>query len=213
MRRLRARAWPVLLGLLLPAASFAQGPPAAEEAEKAWSFGAALTWYFVPDQGNRGVPTVTADHGPLHLELRYNYEALRTASVWVGWNFEFGETVTFGLTPIAGCMLGEAGGPALGVLVSIGWGPVSFSSQNEWVSDLKGGTGGFFYAWTELDVRPWEWLRAGVVAERTRVFHTAREVVFGPLIGVTVWKVGLSAYWFQPGGIDQYFVASVGVTF
>lgn len=52
-----------------------------------------------------------------------------------------------------------------------------------------------------------------MVAERTRVFHTAREVVFGPLLRVTVWKVDLSAYWFQPGGIDQYFVGSVGVTF
>jgi len=28
-----------------------------------------------------------------------------------------------------------------------------------------------------------------------------------------VWKLDLTAYWFQPGGIDQFFVAALGVTF
>ncbi len=212
MSRPGTRPWPVLLALLLPAASLAQGAGPPEEAAP-WSLGAALSWYFVPDQKNYGVPIVTADHGPVHLELRYNYEALRTASALVGWNFEFGETVTVVVTPIVGSMVGEAGGPVLGLELSLGWGPLSFSSQDEWVTDLKGGTGGFVYVWSELDVRPWGWLRAGVVVERTRVFHTAREVVLGPLLGLTVWKLDLTAYWFQPGGIDQFVVASIGVSF
>jgi hypothetical protein len=159
------------------------------------------------------VVTATADHGPIHLEARYNYEAKRTASTFVGWNFEFGERVTVGLTPIVGCMFGEAGGPIVGLELALGWGPLSFSSQAEWVFDVQNDTGGFVYVWSELDVRPWEFLRAGVVVQRTRVFNTAREVVFGPLLGVTVWKLDLTAYWFQPGGIDQFFVASVGVSF
>jgi len=37
--------------------------------------------------------------------------------------------------------------------------------------------------------------------------------VLGPLLGFSVWKLDLTAYWFQPGGIDQFFVASIGVTF
>jgi len=204
----------VLLGLLVAGRALAgTGSEAESEDEaKAWHFGASLSWYFVHDATNFGVPTATADHGPLHLEARYNYEALRTASAFVGWNFEFGKTVTFGLTPMVGCMVGDAGGPIVGLEVSLGWGPLSFSSQDEWVYDVRGG-GGFFYAWTELDVRPWHWLRAGVVLQRTRVFHTARELVFGPLIGLNVWKLDLTAYWVQPRGIDEFVVVALGITF
>ena len=72
--------------------------------------------------------------------------------------------------------------------------------------------GWFFYAWTELDVRPWPWLRAVAVAERTRLFETAREFILGPLVGFRVWKVDFSFYWFQPGGIDQTFAAKLEVS-
>jgi len=204
--------WWALLALLLPAASVAQGAAPRGEAAP-WALGASLSWYFIHDEQNFGLVTATADHGPLHLEARYNYEALRTASAFLGWNFEFGETVKLQLTPILGCMFGDAGGPILGLELALGWGPLSFSSQGEWVTDIQGGTGGFVYVWSELDVRPWEWLRAGMVVQRTRVFHTAREVVLGPLLGVTFWKLDLTAYWFQPGGIDEFFVASIGVSF
>jgi len=212
MRHRRLTSWPALVVLLLPGTSAAEDARVAS-ADDRWSFGASLAWYFVPDQTNYPQPTVTADHGPVHLELRYNYEALRTASFFVGWNFEFGDTVSFILTPIAGCMVGEAGGPILGLEFSLEWGPLSYSIEGEWVSDLQGGTGGYLYSWSELDVRPWDWLRLGVAAQRTRVFHTARQVVFGPLVGVTVWKLDVSAYWFQPGGTDQLFVVALSLSF
>jgi hypothetical protein len=213
MRSARTAALVLAPALLAVVPASAQPVEHAEHEEHAWSFGASFSWYFLRDQADFGVVTATADHGPIHLEARYNYEAKRTASTFVGWNFEFGETVTFGITPIVGCMFGEAGGPILGLEVAVGWGPLSFSSQGEWVTDVQGDTGGFIYIWSELDVRPWQWLRAGMVVQRTRVFHTSREVVFGPLLGVAVWKLDLTAYWFQPGGIDQFFVAAVGVSF
>ena len=75
------------------------------------------------------------------------------------------------------------GGRSSGSSSRSSWGPLSFSSEGEWVVDLVGGTGGYLYAWSELDVSPWEWLRLGVAAQRTRVFHTPREVIFGPLVG------------------------------
>ena len=199
--------------LLVPAASGAQEPSGATPSVPAWAFEATLLFYVVPDETNYLLPIVTADHGPVHLEARYNYEALRTASFFVGWNLAFGDTVTFTLTPIAGCMVGDAGGPILGLELSLEWGPLSWSVESEWVTDLVGGTGGYLYAWSELAVSPWEWLRLGVAAQRTRVFHTPREVIFGPLVGVTVWKLDFTAYWFQPGGSAQTFVAAVAVSF
>jgi hypothetical protein len=77
---------------------------------------------------------------------------------------------------------------------------------------VQGGNNrGLFYAWTELDVRPWRWMRAGIVAQRTHLFHTALQVIFGPLLVFTVSKVDLTVYWFQPGGIDQNFSVTLEV--
>ena len=202
--------WFVLLLVPLPAAAAESG---GDRAPAPWAYDVSLSWYFLHDGTNYGQPAATADQGPVHLETRYNYEALRTASFFVGWNLEFGDSVAVTVTPIAGCMAGDAGGPILGLELSVEWGPLSWSAQGEWVTDLVGGTGGYLYAWSELAVSPWEWLHLGVAVQRTRVFHTPREVIFGPLVGVTVSKLNFSATWFQPGGTAQTFVVTAAVSF
>ena len=207
----RLRRWPLLM-LLVPAASGAQEPSEGDEAPPSWAYRASLAFYGVPSQTNFLQPVAKADHGPVHVEARYNYEALHTASFFVGWNFAFGDAVSFALTPLVGCMVGDAGGPIVGLELSLGWGPLSFSSEGEWVFDVRGGDG-FVYVWSELDVSPWEWFRAGMALQRTRVFHNPREVVVGPLVGVSVWKFSLTAYWFQPGGAEQSFVLAAAVAF
>ena len=58
------------------------GQPATD-----WSFAASVHTYIVPDSHNYAQPTLKADRGWLHLEARYNYEALETGSLWVGYNF------------------------------------------------------------------------------------------------------------------------------
>jgi hypothetical protein len=118
------------------------------------------------------------------------------------------------LTPLVGCLLGDQGGPIGGLEVSLGWGPFSFTSQDEWVWVVQGDKrGGLFYAWIELDVRPWRWVRAGAVAQRTHLYQTARQFIFGPLLGFTVSKVDFTLYWFQPGGIDQNISLTIEVSF
>ena len=59
-------------------------PPAAatNETEKSWSVSVSAYTYVVPDDDNYVQPTIAVDHERLHLELRYNYEALKTGSAW-----------------------------------------------------------------------------------------------------------------------------------
>jgi hypothetical protein len=60
-------------------------PVAAEQpAGPAWAFSASAYAYFPPDSQNYVQPTIRGDRGWLHLEARYNYEALDTGSVWIG---------------------------------------------------------------------------------------------------------------------------------
>ena len=69
----------------VPVAAATNTPPEADD--KAWSFSASAYTYVVPDDSNYVQPTFTADRGWLHLEARYNYEALDTGSAWIGYNF------------------------------------------------------------------------------------------------------------------------------
>jgi len=181
--------------------------------DSTWSLGVSLFWYLAPGQKNFYVLNASADHGPLHIEVRYHDEAIGTASALLGWRLEFGETVKLGLTPNVGALIGDQGGPIAGLDLELGWGPVSLSSQQESVWEIQTGKGWFFYSWNELDVRPWPWLRAGIVTQRTRLFSTAREFIFGPLVGFSVWKFDFSFFWFQPGGIDQTFALRLEASF
>ena len=79
-----------------------------------WSFYASSYSYIVPDGGSYLQPTVTADRGRLHLEARYNYEALETGSVWVGCNFSGGGQLAWEFTPMLAGVLGKNSGAAPG---------------------------------------------------------------------------------------------------
>ena len=206
--------WPgVTLVVLVATRALAAEPASAEAARGDWTPSVSLFWYLAPGQKNFYVVNAGADHGPLHVELRYHDEAIGTGSALIGWNLEFGETVKFGLTPGVGCLIGDEGGPILALDLALGWGPLSFTSQTEWLWEIQTGKGWFVYTWTELDVRPWPWMRAGAVAQRTRLFQTAHDFIFGPLVGFSVWKVDFSFFWFAPGGTDQTFAVRLELTF
>ena len=66
-------------------------------------------------------PTITADRRWLHLEARYNYEDLDTASVWVGYNFSVGEKLSLDITPMLGGVFGNTTGIAPGLRGSLKW--------------------------------------------------------------------------------------------
>ena len=201
------------LAFLLAAPAIAGVSANPQPGDEPWTLGASLFWYLAPGQRNFWVLNASADNGPAHVELRYHDEAIGTASGLIGWNFEWGEQLKLVLTPLVGCLIGDQGGPILGLNLALSWGPIFVSSQSEWLWEIQGGNGWFFYTWNEFDVRPWPWMRVGIVTQRTRLFQTAREYIFGPLIGFTVWKIQFSLFWFQPGGIDQTFAAKLEVSF
>jgi len=58
-----------------------------------------------PDDSNFLLVIATADRGALHLEARYNYEALDTGSLFAGWTFAGGDKLTYELTPMLGAVL------------------------------------------------------------------------------------------------------------
>ena len=181
-------------------------------AQAPWSARAAVNGYFLKNEADYLQPTVAADHGLLHLEGRYNYEGQRTGSLWVGMNLEFGETVKFGVTPMFAVVFGDTKGFAPGVEWTLSWGPLSLYSEMELVLQLEDSDSNFFYVWSEVSGQVLPWLRVGMALQRTRAHAEPRLLQWGPLVGAAVWKLSLSAYWFNPGQSEnQYWVVSLGI--
>jgi hypothetical protein len=215
----KAAARLVLAGLLAAFAGPGTGramdgtpePPAQEATSWVWS--PSLLLYVVPAEPVYLQPTLAVDHGALHLEARYNYEARETASAWVGWNLSFGDELKLDLTPMVGGVFGQMKGLAPGLTLELSWGPLAWWSQSEYVFDLADVSQSYFYVWSELSVTGPEWLRVGLVLQRTRAFQTTTQVQGGPLAGVTLWKLSATVYLFAPGQDYQFVVISASGSF
>jgi hypothetical protein len=196
-----------------PAATNSPPPAVTNELEKSWSFSVSAYTYVVPDDVDYVQPTITADHDRWHLELRYNYEALKTGSAFVGYNFSGGEKLAWEFTPMIGGVFGDTTGVAPGYKGSLSWWKLELYSEGEYVWDVGDSSGNFFYNWSELSLAPVEWFRFGLVTQRTRVYQTDREVQRGLLVGFSWKKLDLTTYVFNPDERKPTFVVAVALNF
>lgn len=199
-----------LLLALGPATSAAQSAEDAEE--RTWSLSATVAVYALPDDDNYPQPTFTADRGALHLEARFNYEALRTASLWAGYTMRGGHRVEWELTPMAGAVFGATDGIAPGFAASISWWKLDAYSEGEYVFATTSADS-FAYNWSEVAVAPLDWLRMGLVTQRTRAYATDREIQRGPFGNVTYERIDAAVYVFIPEDGKPTYVLSLGWSF
>lgn len=216
-----------LLGaaLLLPHHTTAQEPPTtvasptapvsaiAEPEEPGWAISLSAYTYIVPDDREYVQPTITLDRGWLHLEGRYNYEALDTGSLWFGYNLAGGDQFWWEFTPMVGGVFGETTGVAPGFKGSLGWWKLELYTEGEYVFDTGDSSDSFFYSWSELSIAPWDWLRVGLVGQRTRLYESDREYSGGVLAGLSFGGLDLTAYAFDLDEREPTWVLAVSYGF
>lgn len=191
----------------------APGEPTTDPSVDQWSFSVNISGYIVPHDRSYASPTFSADRKQLHFGARYNYEDKETGSLWVGYNFEVGDKLAFRVTPMVGGVFGNTVGVAPGYLAGLTWNRVELSTEGEYVFDSKDRARSFFYSWMELTYSPVEWCRAGLVAQRTKAYHTDLDIQRGVLIGFSRKKVSFTTYVFNAGWTDPTVVLSLGFTF
>ena len=189
------------------------GLPAAGEEEGGWAFSATTFEYFAPGAENFLLPVLAADHGALHLEARYNYEAQDAGSVWLGANFSGGEKLEWEITPMIGGVFGDVSGLAPGYEGSLAWRKLELYSEGEYVFDTGDSSESFFYNWSELAYAPADWFRFGLVTQRTRAYETERDIERGLLVGFTYKRLDASAYVFNPDDEDPTVVVALSFDF
>ena len=182
-----------------------------------WSVRAAAATYVLPDDDNYVQPTVAIDRDALHLETRYNYEDRNSLSAFIGWNFEAGSKVKLELTPMFGGVAGDTNGVMPALELTLSFSRFEVYSEGEYVIDLDHARNKFLYNWSEVSWWATDWLRAGMVTQRTRTLRLPKafehDIQRGVLAGVSVGKFEGAFYLFNPGSEDSYIVASVGVSF
>lgn len=144
---------------------------------------------------------------------RYNSENLQTESLWVGYNFAAGKKLVLNVTPMIGGIFGKTTGIAPGLEASLTYKKIGLSISNEYVFDTTHKSGNFYYVWPESTYSPLNWFRVGLVAERTKAFHSSLDVQRGFLLGVSHNKWEFTSYIFNPGFADPTVVLEGGVNF
>ena len=185
----------------------------AAEAEPAISGAVTGYYYAIPHESDYGVGVTSLNRGALHLEARYNYEANRSASLFAGWNFAGGESVTFQVTPLIGGLFGETHGVVPGIEAAVAYRDVDAYVEAEYVRDLRNSNDSFFYAWSEIGWKPVQWLRVGLVGQRSREVNNGRDLQRGAFVQLIVDKVTLGIYGFNPDSSSRYLIVSLGAQF
>lgn len=194
--------------LWLPAQAQDTGTGPAKE----WSFYASALGYVIPHEDSYVSPVVTADRRKLHIEARYNYEDLRTGSVWLGRNFSFGNKVKLEIAPMIGGVFGRSNGVAPGYTGTFSFGRFSLDSQAEYLFEIDRANR-FFYTWSEFSYSPADWFRAGLVVQRTKAYQTVLDVQRGVLAGVAYKRWDFTAYVMNFGWMDVTSVFALGFQF
>jgi hypothetical protein len=197
---------------LAPAAAAQHVPePAPElEPESPWEFSGSAYVVDPPGSDAHATALLYGQRGPLHLELRFNYEDIDTGSLFTGWTFEGGDELAFAATPMLGFVGGQTEGVAPGLELDLGWRRFAFYSESEYLFDTEDSSDDFFYSWSTLTYGLTEWLDAGLVAERTKLVDTDFELQHGLALEFTLSRLELALYSYNLGTNDAYTVVSLG---
>ena len=190
-----------------------QHPADASASPNPWTFSLTASGYIVPDGQSYVSPDFSADRGWLHLEARYNDEALKTGSLWAGYNFSAGKKLVLDVTPMVGGVFGNLNGVAPGYLLTLTYERVQLYSNGEYVFDTQNRGGSFFYTWNQVTYSPLKWLQLGLVSQRTRAYHTSLDVQRGVLAGFTYKRVNFTTNVFNFGWTTPTEVLAVGFDF
>ncbi len=178
-----------------------------------WEFSLTTSGFIVPTGESYVSPDFSADHGWLHLEARYNDEALKTGSLWAGYNFNVGKKLVLNATPMVGGVFGNLNGIAPGRALTLTYKRIQLYGSAEYVFDLENHSNNFFYIWDQVTYSPLRWLQVGLVSQRTRVYQTGLDVQRGVLAGVSHKKVNFTANVFKFGWTTPTEVLALGFNF
>jgi hypothetical protein len=202
------------LGTVVLAFSLGATTGDASTAPPGWHLEFELNGFFQLSERGYLAPVASADRGPLHLEARYNYEDLHTATFSAGWSFRRGsEDTSLRVAPLLGGAVGRSPGVLPGLELEAEWWRLSYSLELEYLFNVKDSSESFFYTWSELTLEVTSFLWVGGSWQRFKQARSDRELDVGPMIGGGFGPVSLSFYYYGLGTSERWALVSLDVRF
>ena len=174
-----------------------------------WEFSAEADLYFADPFIL--LPIFSANNDKLHLEARYNYEDLKTASAWIGYNLFGGNEFEYFITPMVGGAFGRTNGIAPGLELTLSFIGFELYSESEYLFDFESKENNFFYNWTDFTYSPLDWLWFGISGQLTKVYETELETDRGLLLGAAYQNFEFTGYFYNIS-TDDFFVMLASTT-
>ena len=141
-----------------------------------------------------------------YTELRYNYEALETASFYAGKIFNKEDTWSYSVTPMLGLVFGKLNAASVAVNLEVSYKKTFISMQSQYTVSSHSGRDNFFFNWMELGYEPFKWFYAGISTQLTKMQQAGVEAEFGLLVGFKVKKFTVPLYVFNPLSKNKNFI-------
>jgi len=150
-----------------------------------------------------------------YAEGRYNYEAERSLSIYVGKEFTrkvrkgFARKskLSMAVTPLAGIVVGDFRGLSAGLNLKLGYGKFFFGSQSQYTTSAETNALDFFFNWSELGCQPAPWIYFGLSVQHT-YYDVLNINLFDPgaVIGFEIGRWAFPFYCFNIMEREKYFV-------
>jgi len=207
------------LALSVTAPLRSQDTPGSEPATSSkskpvpWTYTLTTSGYIVPGGQSYVSPDFTADRRRLHFEVRYNSEAYRVGSIWIGRNFSKGKNWVLNLTLMGGALFGEQNGLTPGCNITLAHKKWQLYATADWPFDLQDTSQDNSYLWAQLTYSPRKWMQVGLVSQRPRTYSTGLTVQRGVLVGFTRKNVNFTTSIFNFGWTTPTEVLALGYSF
>ena len=145
----------------------------------------------------------------IYTEMRYNYEDLNTASVYIGKNFSKDSTISYSITPMLGIVFGKFSGGSLALNLELEHKKLFASMQTQYTISKDAAADNFFFAWAEAGYEPVKWFFTGISTQLTKMHTKKLTPEYGVLIGFNIKKISIPIYIFSPLNNNRNFIIGI----
>jgi hypothetical protein len=129
-----------------------------------------------------------------YFEARYNYEDLKTFSLYFGKSFYTGKKASIEITPMVGGVVGTINGISPGLNFSLDYLRFSTSTQTQYTFDLKNSGSSFYWDWTNFSFGLGKHFGLGGSVQIYRPQSGEATIDAGPMINFKIGSLQLEAF-------------------
>ncbi len=141
----------------------------------------------------------------MYAELRYNYEDLKTLSLYAGKTFTGGSVFQYSFTPMVGYCIGQFTGLSLATNAEAEWKDFYVSTQTQYSIGTKKDMANFFFSWSEAGYNVFRNFFAGLAVQYTRQ-QGVNDIEPGFVTGFNFKNISTPLYVFSPFQPGRFIV-------